>query len=149
MGIEYAVHNDASFNLLVADLKAKKMPFVVEVISGHRTLPQNRLQHLMYAIIAKQLYGGDESFAKRECKLRLGVPILRRDSDDFSDVYDRIIKPASYEDKLEMMRYISVSSLFDKDQGSEYIDKIFNEYPRSGVHWSDLVISQVATMKKP
>ena len=148
MGIEYAVHNEKSFDELITDLKAKKMPFVVDVISGERTLPQNRLQHLMYAIIAKQLYGNDESFAKRECKLRLGVPILRRDSDEFSDVYDRIIKPASYEDKLEMMRYISVTSLFDKSQGSEYIDKIFNEYPRNGVHWNDLVISQVATMVK-
>ena len=149
MGIEYAVHNEKSFDELITHLKAKKMPFVVEIISGHRTLPQNRLQHLMYAIIAKQLYGGDEGFAKRECKLRLGVPILRRDSDEFCDVYDRIIKPCCYEDKLETMRYISLTSLFNTDQGSEYIDKIFNEYPRSGVHWSDLVISQVATMKKP
>jgi len=142
----WTVKNDESLNFLIDALKEQKRPFVVELLPAHRTIPQNRLFYLMYDIIGKQLYGGDSEHARNECKLTIGVPILRRDSEKFHETYDRLIKPASYEDKLAMMEYISISSLFDKAQGTEYIKKIFDTYSQKGVGWSELIIAQVGML---
>jgi len=140
----WTVTNQESLDFLIDDLKAKKKPFVVELLPAHRTIPQNRLFYLMYDIIGKQLYGGDEHHARNECKLTIGVPILRRDSAQFQETYDKLIKPADYETKLKMMEYVSISSIFDKQQGAEYIRKIFDSYAdKRGVKWSDLIIAQV------
>ena len=142
----WTVKNEESLNFLIDALKEQKRPFVVELLPAHRTIPQNRLFYLMYDIIAKQLYGGDSDLARNECKLTIGVPILRRDSEKFHETYDRLIKPASYEDKLAMMEYISVSSLFDKAQGTEYIKNMFDTYSQKGVGWSELIIAQVGML---
>ena len=141
----WTVKNDESLNFLIDALKQQKRPFVVELLPAHRTIPQNRLFYLMYDIIGK-LYGGDSEHARNECKLTIGVPILRRDSEKFHETYDRLIKPASYEDKLAMMEYISVSSLFDKAQGAEYIKNMFDTYSQKGVGWSELIIAQVGML---
>lgn len=139
----WKVSNQEQLSFLLKDLKGMKMPFIVELLPAHRSIPQNRLFYLMYDIIGKQLYGGDEHHARNECKLTIGVPILRRDSEKFQQTYDRLLKPASYEDKLAMMEYISVSSIFDKAQGTEYIRKMFDTYSQKGVRWSELIIAQV------
>lgn len=140
----WTVTNQESLDFLVDDLRERKKPFVVELLPAHRSIPQNRLIYLMYDIIGKQLYGGDEHHARNECKLVIGVPILRRDSTKFLETYDRLIKPADYETKLAMMDFISVSSIFDKAQASEYVRKIFDSYAdKRGVRWSELIIAQV------
>ena len=139
----WTVSNAETLDYLVTDLKGMKKPFMVEIVPAHRTIPQNRLFYLMYDIIGKQLYGGDSDLARNECKLTIGVPILRRDSEQFHKTYDKLLKPASYEDKLAMMEYISVSSIFDKAQGTEYIKKMFDTYAGKGVRWSELIIAQV------
>lgn len=139
----WKVSNQEQLSFLLDDLKGMKMPFIVELLPAHRSIPQNRLFYLLYDIIGKQLYGGDENHARNECKLTIGIPILRRDSEKFQQTYDRLLKPASYEDKLAMMEYISVSSIFDKAQGTEYIKKMFDTYSQKGVRWSELIIAQV------
>ena len=142
----WTVTNKESLEFLLKDLNDRKKPFVVELLPAHRTIPQNRLFYLMYDIIAKQLYGGDNDLARNECKLTIGVPILRRDTQKFQETYDRLLKPASYEDKLAMMEYISISSIFDKAQGTEYVTKIFDTYAQKGVGWSELIIAQVGML---
>jgi len=139
----WKVSNQEQLSFLLDDLRGMKMPFIVELLPAHRSIPQNRLFYLMYDIIGKQLYGGDEHHARNECKLTIGVPILRRDSQKFQETYDKLLKPASYEDKLAMMEYISISSIFDKAQGTEYIKKIFDSYAQKGVRWSELIVAQV------
>lgn len=140
------VKNEESLNFLIEALKKQKKPFLVELLPAHRTIPQNRLFYLMYDIIGKRLYGDDGHHARNECKLTIGVPILRRDSEKFSATYDKLIKPAEYADKLAMMEYISISSIFNKAQGTEYIKKIFDTYAEKGVSWSELIIAQVGML---
>ena len=142
----WTVKNEESLNFLIDALKEQKKPFVVELLPAHRTIPQNRLFYLMYDIIASHLYGGDEHHARNECKLTIGVPILRRDSAEFTKTYDRLIKPATYEEKLSAMEFISVSSIFDKAQGTEYVTKMFDTYAQKGVGWSELIIAQVGML---
>ena len=142
----WTVTNKESLEFLLKDLNERKKPFVVELLPAHRSIPQNRLFYLMYDIIGKQLYGGDSEQARNECKLTIGVPILRRDSAEFTKTYDRLIKPATYEDKLSAMEFISVSSIFDKEQGSEYVTKMFDTYAQKSVKWSELIIAQVGML---
>ena len=67
-------------------------PFVVQVVGEKRSLPQNDLIYELYTVIAQQKE--DESIAdiRRECKLRIGVPILRASNDQFRNLYDKAIK---------------------------------------------------------
>jgi len=143
----WEVKNNEQLEYLIDALRKQKKPFVIELLPAHRTIPQNRLFYLMYDIIGKQLYGGDSEHARNECKLVIGVPILRRDSETFLETYDKMIKPADYETKLQMMNFLSVSSIFDKAQASEYVQKIFDSYAdKRGVKWSELIIAQVGAL---
>lgn len=100
----------------------------VEVVPGKcRSLEQNRLQRLWLQEAGKQ---GDMSAEEYRgyCKLRLGVPILRRDSEVFREQYDRIIKPLPYEDKLQMMMEpldFPITRLMSKNQKTEYLDAMY------------------------
>lgn len=98
-----------------------------------RSLDANALSHVWYAEIAKQR--GDQSAFdyKCQCKLHFGVPILRRDSDKFKAFYDRFFKSLSYHEKLATMKYISISSTFDKTQMNEYLNEIEKTYAGEGI----------------
>jgi hypothetical protein len=103
-----------------------------------RSLAQNRLIYKAYQRIGKTLYGGDESHARNECKLRIGCRILYRDSEEFARVFDTVIRPLSHENKLAAMTLISVSSIMEIPQATEYIKTIFTEYGQRGVYFLDL-----------
>tara|TARA_R110000803_G_scaffold63842_1_gene124580 strand:- start:2315 stop:2767 length:453 start_codon:yes stop_codon:yes gene_type:complete len=121
---------------------------IYEITSGRdRSLPQNKLINLIYRAVAKQLYGNDFEFARCECKLRVGVPILRRDNEDFKKVYDKNIRHYDYEEKLKIMSLIQVSSLMNVEQGSEYINGIMDNYAQTGVGWGELIINQHKNLK--
>lgn len=64
---------------------------IVNIVDARRRSDlQNRLQHAMYREIGKQLYGKDDHFAKCECKLTIGVKLLRDTSEDFKKCMTKI-----------------------------------------------------------
>jgi len=70
------------------------------------------------------------------CKLHFGVPIMRMESDEFMESYDRIIKPHSYEDKLEMMAVpldFPVTRLMTTKQLTQYLDAMHDHFTMLGV----------------
>lgn len=97
-----------------------------------RSAEQNRLQFKWATEVAQQC--GDRSIdeIREDWKLRHGVPILRRDLEQFRDIYDEILKPRSYEEKLKAMKYISVSSIMTVKQMQEYLDAIQREALQQG-----------------
>lgn len=103
-----------------------------------RTTAQNRLIYKIYQRIGKTLYGGDESHARNECKLRIGCRILYRDSKDFAETFDRVIRPLSHETRMQAMNLISVSSIMTINQSTEYIKTIMTEYGQRQVYFLDL-----------
>tara|TARA_Y100000004_G_C8895658_1_gene404032 strand:- start:645 stop:1121 length:477 start_codon:yes stop_codon:yes gene_type:complete len=113
---------------------------VVHVADARRRSDlQNRLQHLMYREIARQLYGKDEEHAKNECKLTIGVPLLRETSPEFKEVYDKNIRPLSYEAKLQVVSVINVSSLLSVGAAHQYIERIYDDYAQKGVNWTKFI----------
>jgi hypothetical protein len=108
------------------------------VVGKDRTATQNSMTFEIYTTIGKQLNGGDTDHARNECKLTVGVPILREESEDFRKIYDKCIRPLPYEDKIEAMNLISVSSIMTTKQCSRYIDSLLDVYTQKGVDFSYL-----------
>jgi hypothetical protein len=114
------------------------LPFTVEWVQGRdRTREQNRLQFLWAREAAEQRGDRTAEEQRNEWKLRFGVPIMREDSPEFRATYDRLIKPLSYEEKIEAMELIAVTSLMKVRQMVRYLDAIERECAEEGVKLTD------------
>ena len=112
-------------------LARKKL--TVEILPEGRSLPQNDLINTMYGALGKQLQDQTANAIRRECKLRYGVPILRAENEKFCRLYDSAIKKSlTYEQKLEAMDILPVTSLMNKTQATRYIDEVVREYSKQG-----------------
>lgn len=112
-----------------------------------RTLDQNALWFAMYQRIAQMTQIGDVEDARRYCKLHLGVPIMRKASEEFRHAWNASFLMLDYETKLELMGPCAlfgpdgfpVTRLFDRAQGIAYTDKIAAEWSGRGVCFDDLL----------
>ena len=101
----------------------------VSVKSGKdRSINQNNHSHTWYGQIARELREDTELGVKCFCKLHFGVPILRAESDDFRIAYDATVKTMSYEQKLQVMTILPVTSLMTKKQIQQYLDAMQLHY---------------------
>lgn len=98
----------------------------IEKYKHPRSLDQNDMINAMYRDIAESTGEGVVD-VRRKCKLHYGVPILRAHDEEFRRVYDKIVKPHTYPDKLEIMDYLPVTSRMKKPQATEYIDTVQRE----------------------
>lgn len=126
---------------------AEKRYVVMTLKTGRdRTLDQNRLWFGMYQRIAQVLDWHVED-ARRYCKLHLGVPVMRSESEEFQQRYDEMIKPMDYERKLELMGPnpllgpdgFPVTRLFNRKQGIQYTEAIVAEFQQQGVFFDDIL----------
>jgi hypothetical protein len=125
----------AAFKVLLDNLA---MPFTVEWVQGRdRSKDQNALQFLWATEAAFQRGDLTAEEVRREWKLRHGVPILREDSAEFRELYDRAIKPLPYEMKLEAMAFIPVTSEMKVRQMVRYLDTVQRECLQQGIRLTD------------
>lgn len=117
----------------LAQLRGNYTWFRLNLQLQKRSLNANALSHIWYAEIAKQTGDSTEDEIKNICKLHFGVPILRRESEEFRNFYDRFFKKLTYPEKLDAMKHISVTSLLDKNQMTEYMQQIQRTYGPKGV----------------
>jgi hypothetical protein len=128
------IENAEQLDAFVALLGNLKLPVTVEWVLGRdRTGEQNRLQFLWAREAAEQRGDRTPEEQRNEWKLRFGVPIMREDSPEFRQTYDRLIKPLSYPEKIEAMELISVTSLMKVRQMVRYLDAIERECAEEGV----------------
>jgi hypothetical protein len=128
------IASPAELDALVTLLTGLKLPITVEWVQGRdRTREQNRLQFLWAREAAEQRGDRTAEEQRNEWKLRFGVPIMREDSPEFREVYDRLIKPLSYPQKIAAMDLISVTSLMKVRQMVRYLDAIERECAEEGV----------------
>lgn len=132
------IQNADELDAFTALLGSLKLPITVEWVQGRdRTREQNRLQFLWAREAAEQRGDRTPEEQRNEWKLRFGVPIMREDSPDFRTVYDRLIKPLSYPQKIEAMDLIAVTSLMKVRQMVRYLDGIERECAEQGVKLTD------------
>ena len=101
-----------------------------------RSAAQNRLQQKWHLEAAQELKDESSEDKRAYCKLHFGVPILRMENEQFREQYDRIIRPLSYEHKLELMKApmdFPVTRLMSVEQKTRYLDTVWNHYTSQGV----------------
>lgn len=130
------IANESDRLNLINFIKAQSVPFACSIFEGDkRSLAQNRLQRLLCNEIASQWEGNDPEDVRAYCKLHFGIPILREDSEAYSEVYDRVVRPMTYEEKLTLMRLpidLPVTRIMTKEQKTRYLDTIYKEFSSKG-----------------
>ena len=85
---------------------------------------------------ASQL-GEDTSEGYRAyCKAWFGLPILCADSQEFCDVYNAVIRPLTYENKLTLMAIpldFEVTRKMTVAQKQKYLDAVYDHFTGLGV----------------
>lgn len=96
-----------------------------------RTEDQNNISFAWYQQIADDL-GEDTALGVRcFCKLTCGVPILYSEDEDFRTAWDRSLAHLTYEQRLEAMAFVPVTSLMKVKQLSQYLVAVQKLYENS------------------
>ena len=126
------INSDVSLQRAIGELREQfrtRKYLTVNVMHGKkRSLDQNAISHAWYSQVANELREDTPLGVKSFCKLHFGIPILRAESDDFREKYDRAVKPMDYPDKLTLMEWFPVTSLMTTPQLSEYLEKVKDHY---------------------
>lgn len=121
------------FTTFVSNMRLTGKRPIFELVPESRTLDQNALAFALYTQIAEQSQDQSISDVRRECKLVHGIPILRRDDEDFRHLYNKsILHNLTYEEKLRAMEWFPVTRLFSKKQFTEYLETLIREYGKQG-----------------
>jgi len=122
--------NERGIEELVNLINQVELEYPIEVSIGEfkdsRSKAQNRLQHQWWKDAESQ--GDQKAWEYRAyCKLHFGIPILRRDSREYRDAYDQVLRPLSYEHKLILMREpmdYPVTRAMTVKQHTEFLDMV-------------------------
>ena len=145
----WTVNSETSLQSVIGDLRElwrdrKFLTLSVKAGKG-RSLDQNAISHAWYAQVARELREDDERGVKRYCKLHFGVPLLRAEDEEFREAYDRVIRPRlSYEEKLEAMDILPVTSRMTTKQLSRYMEDVQAHYVARGVQLEFPVVKEAA-----
>lgn len=130
------VHVIALANLLAGC----KLPITVAWTQGaSRSHAQNRLAQRWFSDIATQLGDRTHEDVRAECKLTIGVPILRAENEAFRLSYDRIMKHLPYEAKLEAVKAfdLPVTRLMSSAQMTAFMDEMQRRWIAQGIRLTD------------
>jgi len=108
---------------------------VIDVKEGKsRSIPQNSLTHAFYEQLARELREDDARGWKRYCKLTHGVPILLAEDADFRNALGSSFAAMSYEQRLQAMDFVPVTSIMTRRQLGQYADSVSAEFAKRGVY---------------
>lgn len=143
------IETPADLAALTTFLGNLKLPITVEWVQGRdRTRDQNALQWLWATEAAHQLGDRSAEEVRHEWKLRHGVPILREDSAEFREIYDRVLRPLPYEMKVAAMEFVPVTSTMKVRQMVRYLDTVQRECAEQGIVLTDPDPSLAAYQKR-
>lgn len=133
-------NNDHQLNSFIEAVQlewVKGKDVTVQFLEADRSTNQNALIYALYGDIAKQAEDLTVNDVRAQCKLHYGVGILKANDDSFTQWYDQHIKGMTYEAKIDLMRYMDLTSLFTKEQASQYISDIIQAYTKQGFALAD------------
>jgi hypothetical protein len=139
VGVSAQVINSAeSLQRFIGDIRQRwnEHKFLrVNVKTGKdRSLDQNAISHCWYEQVSRELREDTTLGVKRYCKLHFGVPILRAEDAEFRAFYDVAIKMhLTYEEKLQAMDLVPVTSRMSVKQLSQYLEVMQAHYAGRGV----------------
>ena len=128
--IEMTILNREDLDVMLKMLTELDVEFPISLTIDKRkktrTLIQNNTANKWYRDCEKQ--GDMKAWEyKAYCKLHFGVPILRRDSVKYKEMYDTKVKAFPYETKMIFMSEpysFPVTSMMNVAQHSEFLDLV-------------------------
>ena len=131
------IETDSDLDMLGKFLAAHKRPFTVSITKGKkRSIEQNKLQRMWMNEASEQLGDRPPEEVRGECKLTIGVPILRAENESFRERYDAVVRPLPYEQKLALMMEpfdFPVTRLMSTKQKTAYLDEVSRHFAAQGV----------------
>jgi hypothetical protein len=133
----WIVNSDTSLQKFIGDLREAYFKHRYIKISAKvgkdRSLDQNAISHAWYEQLARELKEDDALGWKSYCKLHHGVPILGVEDEKFRAFYNASLRNLSYEQKLEAMKFVPITSLMTKPQLSRYLENMQADFLKRGV----------------
>lgn len=135
----WQVASNAKDALRTAALQARDSGSAMEVVirphKSKRSADQNRL---MWLWLSEAEQHGDQTVEEYRayCKLHIGVPILRAESEHFREQYDATVKGLDYETKLRLMGEpidFPVTRLMGVQQMSRFLEAMRADLVARGV----------------
>ena len=131
------VESPEQLGALVYELGNMRQPFTVTVQRGKgRSMDQSALAWKWAAEIAAHFGDRTKNEIWAEMKLEIGVPLLREHDPEFREVYDKHIKPLTYEAKLALMQPpidFPITRQMLAPVMSLFMDQVLQRWTREGV----------------
>ena len=104
----------------------------IKIDTRKRSSQSNSLQFHWYKELAQQSEDTTESHWRCYCKYHFGLAIRAEADQDFADDMYKPLKAVPYESRLKVMRYVDVTSKFNRDQMSRYLNEIKQHFEPEG-----------------
>lgn len=134
------VRSEQDVDKLVSLLATRKFPMTITFVQGEaRTKKQNRLAQRWFTDISRQVGDQTHEDIRAECKLTIGVPILRAENEAFRTSYDKSMKRLTYEEKLNAIKAfdLPVTRLMTTKQMSTFVDEMQRTWIPRGIRLTD------------
>lgn len=134
------IRDPAHVEALAVLLRGRKLPLTVSWAQGaSRSSSQNRLAQRWFTDIATQIGDQTHEDVRAECKLTVGVPILRAENEAFRLSYDLTMKHLPYEAKLAAIKAfdLPVTRLMNVTQMTAFMDEMQRRWTGQGIRLTD------------
>lgn len=118
-------------------------PFTITAKAGEpqrkRTDEMNRTIHMWFGEIAKQSRHMTSEEVKADCNLTYGVPILRRDDNEWGSAFGYIFDTLNRPSQIKALRVLNipVTRNMRVKQLKEYMDQMQRDYREAGFRLTD------------
>lgn len=130
-----AIRTEQDRKMAIKRLENAELPCTITLTKGApRSLDQNRLQHMWMLELEMQ---GDMTASEYRayCKLHFGVPLLRQENEAFRLQYDSVVRPLTYDQKIEIMKEpidFPTTRLMTMRQKKVYLDDVYTFWTGKG-----------------
>lgn len=136
----WAVRSEQDREQVIKIINGRDLPCTVSIKKGApRSIDQNKLQR-KWLLEAEQQGDCTAEEYRGYCKLHFGVAIMKFESPEWAEKYDRIIRPMPYEVKLEMMMEpfdFPVTRCMSTKGKKKYLDQMYDYFTGKGFVLTD------------
>lgn len=105
---------------------------LVKFVEADRTTDQNSMSFALYKQISAQCPDQSINEIRAECKLNIGVGLLREADAEFNRFYQMALLDKTYEQKLFAMKFTPVTSRMKKPVFIKYLNEVLQVYSQQG-----------------
>lgn len=138
--MQRTIENTRQLLAFMAELGSQVFPFTITVSKDkRRSQAMNRTIHKWFGEIAKHYGDRSEADVKADCNLTYGVPIKRRDDEEWAAAFGYIFDALNKPSKVKALRVLDIPVTRDMTvkQLSEYMDQMSRDYREAGVFLTD------------